>query len=177
MSPRYFDTIDTPIGCLTVTVNDNGELTHIGFEGTASQGRHNPARCRHVIDQLGAYFDGHRKSFDLALAPEGTPFQKRVWNALNDIPYGDTLSYSELAKRVDNPKGSRAVGSANGANPIPVVIPCHRVIAADGTLGGYAGGLHLKRYLLDLEGALENDLFQGPASSATVASVAEASSA
>jgi methylated-DNA-[protein]-cysteine S-methyltransferase len=102
--------------------------------------------------QLEEYFAGYRQNFDLPLDPGGTDFQRRVWRALLDIPYGKAVSYKELARRVDRPKGFQAVGQANGKNPLPILIPCHRVIAADGTLGGYSGGLDRKRFLLDLEG-------------------------
>jgi methylated-DNA-[protein]-cysteine S-methyltransferase len=101
--------------------------------------------------QLREYFAGRRAEFDLPLAPEGTAFQRTVWRQLQAIPYGETISYGELARRVGNPKASRAVGSANGANPLPIVIPCHRVIAGDGTLGGFGGGLPTKQMLLALE--------------------------
>jgi methylated-DNA-[protein]-cysteine S-methyltransferase len=101
--------------------------------------------------QLREYFAGKRAAFDLPLAPEGTAFQRSVWRQLQEIPYGETISYGELARRVGNPKASRAVGSANGANPVPIVIPCHRVIAGDGTLGGFGGGLLTKQTLLTLE--------------------------
>ena len=102
-------------------------------------------------DQLDEYFAGERSTFDLALAGAGTPFQERVWRALLEIPYGETLSYGELARRIDRPDAVRAVGTANGRNPISIIVPCHRVIGADGTLTGYAGGLERKRFLLDLE--------------------------
>jgi methylated-DNA-[protein]-cysteine S-methyltransferase len=101
--------------------------------------------------QLREYFAGKRADFDLPLAPEGTAFQRTVWRQLQEIPYGQTISYGELARRVGNPRASRAVGSANGANPLPIVIPCHRVIAGDGTLGGFGGGLPAKQTLLALE--------------------------
>src|ERR1700688_3149557 len=101
--------------------------------------------------QLREYFAGKRTEFSLPLAPEGTAFQRSVWRQLQAIPYGETISYGELARRVGNPKASRAVGSANGANPLPIVIPCHRVIAGDGTLGGFGGGLPTKQTLLALE--------------------------
>lgn len=104
-----------------------------------------------AVAQLREYFDRKRTAFDLPLAPEGTPFQRSVWRVLEEIPYGETISYIELARRVGKPKAARAVGSANGRNPLPIVIPCHRVIAADGTLGGFGGGLPTKRTLLDLE--------------------------
>jgi methylated-DNA-[protein]-cysteine S-methyltransferase len=104
-----------------------------------------------AVRQLREYFAGRRTDFDLPLAPEGTGFQVKVWRKLQEIPYGKTISYGELARRVGNPKASRAVGSANGKNQIPIVIPCHRVIASDGTLGGFGGGLTTKEKLLDLE--------------------------
>jgi methylated-DNA-[protein]-cysteine S-methyltransferase len=104
-----------------------------------------------VVDQLKSYFAGERKAFDLPLVLEGTEFQKKVWTALQDIPYGETVSYKLLAERVGSPKAVRAVGAANGANPIPIIIPCHRVIGNDGSLTGFGGGLPLKRRLLELE--------------------------
>ena len=104
--------------------------------------------------QLLEYLSGDRKEFDLPLAPKGTPFQRKVWAALRDIPYGQTRSYREIALAVDCPRGFRAVGMANHNNPIPIFIPCHRVVGADGSLTGYAGGVELKRALLALEGAL-----------------------
>ncbi len=104
-----------------------------------------------TIDQLDEYFRGERVEFDLDLFTIGTEFQKQVWNALVTIPYGKTISYGALATTLDSPGGMRAVGAANGQNPIPIIIPCHRVIAADGSLGGYTGGLGIKRKLLDLE--------------------------
>lgn len=108
-------------------------------------------RFKDVRAQLDAYFAGRRKDFTVRLAPEGTPFQLRVWAALRGIPYGETISYAELAKRVGNPKAVRAVGAANGRNPLPIVVPCHRVVGADGSLVGFGGGLDVKRALLDLE--------------------------
>ena len=109
--------------------------------------------------QLGEYFEGKRRSFDLSLAPRGTAFQHAVWKQLRAIPYGETISYGTLARRVGNPRAARAVGHANGRNPIAIVIPCHRVIGADGGLVGYAGGLPMKRWLLEHEGAETADLF------------------
>jgi methylated-DNA-[protein]-cysteine S-methyltransferase len=101
--------------------------------------------------QLTEYFDGRRREFELPLAPSGTPFQIRVWNALREIPYGRTASYGEIARQVGVPSAPRAVGVANGLNPIAVIVPCHRVIGADGSLTGFGGGLERKRTLLDLE--------------------------
>ena len=102
--------------------------------------------------QLREYFEGNRTSFDLPLAPQGTPFQQKVWAALRDIPYGQTRSYKDVARAVDCPRGCQAVGQANSRNPIPILIPCHRVIAANGSIGGWRGGPEMKRALLDLEG-------------------------
>ena len=112
-------------------------------------------RCLHrskkTVSQLRSYFAGEREEFDLPLAPEGTPFQQEVWRRLCEIPYGETISYGELARRIGNPQASRAVGLANGSNPIPIVIPCHRVIGSNGKLTGYGGGLPIKEKLLALE--------------------------
>ncbi len=107
---------------------------------------------RRVEEQLTAYFEGRRRSFSLPLAPVGTPFQRRIWAELERIPYGETLSYSELAKRAGRPRAIRAAGAANGQNPISIVIPCHRVVGKDGSLTDYGGGLAKKAALLELEG-------------------------
>ena len=104
-----------------------------------------------AVSQLAQYFEGRLKQFDLDLNPQGTDFQKKVWQALLTIPYGTTVCYGEIAQRIDNPKACRAVGLANKSNPIPIVIPCHRVIGKNGKLTGFAGGLDLKQILLDLE--------------------------
>jgi len=113
--------------------------------------REDKVPLREVIQQLRAYFAKELETFKLTLAPEGTDFQQSVWNELCGIPYGETISYGELAKRVGNPKASRAVGAANGQNPIPIIIPCHRVIGSDGKLTGFGGGLPIKQKLLALE--------------------------
>jgi methylated-DNA-[protein]-cysteine S-methyltransferase len=104
-----------------------------------------------AVEQLTAYFAGDRDDFDLPLAARGTDFQRTVWDALTEIPYGDTISYGELARRVGKPNASRAVGLANGRNPLPIVVPCHRVIGANGTLTGYGGGVERKQWLLEHE--------------------------
>ncbi|VVO25389.1 methylated-DNA--[protein]-cysteine S-methyltransferase [Pseudomonas fluorescens] len=106
-----------------------------------------------VCRQLDEYFEGKRECFDVPLAPQGTAFQQRVWQALLEIPFGHTWSYARLAEHIGNPKAVRAVGTANGANPISIIIPCHRVIGSNGTLTGYGGGLERKQALLQLEGA------------------------
>lgn len=111
-------------------------------------------RLAPYINQLDEYFKGKRQTFDLALDLKGTDFQKSVWKALLNIPYGTVKSYSEIAREIGLPNAARAVGSANGANPVPIVVPCHRVIAKNGTLGGYSGGLDIKRKLLNIEGII-----------------------
>jgi methylated-DNA-[protein]-cysteine S-methyltransferase len=146
----------TPVGKLLIEVDGRGALLRVAFdprqEPTASP--EEAARCAAVVTQLEEYFAGRRRVFELELAPQGTDFQLRVWAEVQRIPYGRTTSYGELARRLDNPLLSRAVGTANGANPIPIVIPCHRVVGADGSLVGYGGGLEIKRALLDLEAAV-----------------------
>jgi methylated-DNA-[protein]-cysteine S-methyltransferase len=137
---------DTLIGPLTIRVNDAGAVEEIRFGSGEDRGD-----VRHVIAQLDEYFRGERRDFELTLAPRGTAFQLDVWNELRRIPFGTTISYGELAQRIGRPNAVRACGAANGANPIPIVIPCHRVIGANGTLVGYGGGLHIKRTLLALE--------------------------
>ncbi|HEY2090944.1 MAG TPA: methylated-DNA--[protein]-cysteine S-methyltransferase [Thermoanaerobaculia bacterium] len=137
---------ESAVGPLTIRVNDDGALEEIRFGVWPG---HKPSA--RVIEQLDAYFAGGLRDFDLPLAPRGTAFQLACWNELQRIPYGGTISYSDLARRIAKPNAVRAVGSANGANPIPIIIPCHRVIGANGTLTGYGGGLHIKRALLALE--------------------------
>jgi methylated-DNA-[protein]-cysteine S-methyltransferase len=156
MSTMFYTQIESPLGPLLLAADDAG-LRQILFVN----GRH-PARpesswkedrvpLNDAIRQLHAYFGGELEKFDLPLAPEGTPFQLGVWLSLCDIPYGETISYGELAGRIGNPKASRAVGLANGSNPIPIVIPCHRVVGSNGKLTGYGGGLPIKEKLLALE--------------------------
>jgi len=146
--------LESPVGSLLLT-GDGERLHEIVFPvknrrpDTDAEKRAEP--FQEVARQLTAYFEGSLKEFDLELAPQGTPFQLRVWEELQRIPYGATISYGELAQRVDNPNGSRAVGAANGRNPIPIVIPCHRVIGASGSLTGFGGGIEIKRSLLELE--------------------------
>jgi methylated-DNA-[protein]-cysteine S-methyltransferase len=115
------------------------------------QWRENNSPFAEVIRQLQAYFGGQLREFKLRLAPEGTEFQLRVWNSLRTIPYGETISYAQLAQKIGNPQAVRAVGLANGCNPIPIIVPCHRVIGSDGSLTGFGGGLANKKILLALE--------------------------
>ena len=144
-------TFDSPIGSLTIRA-ENGALTGVWMEDDDLP--------EHIDDtppldearrQLDAYFAGELREFDLPLAPAGSEFQLGVWSELAKIPYGETISYGELAKRVGDPTKARAVGAANGRNPLPVIVPCHRVIGADGSLTGFGGGLDRKRRLLELE--------------------------
>jgi len=154
MNDRFIAPIPTPLGRFLALVDAGGALVALDFDERTSAFRGLPPderRARKVIEQLQRYFAGEQFEFQLALAPEGTPFQQRVWQELRRIPYGETISYQELARRVGDPNSVRAVGRANGANPIAVVVPCHRVIGADGSLTGYAGGLERKRALLALE--------------------------
>ena len=125
------------------------------FASTAAAPKAGATRnaARIVAAQLGEYFAGKRREFDLDLAPYGTDFQLRVWQALRAIPYGAVRNYGDIARAIGQPGAARAVGQANGCNPLPIVIPCHRVIASDGTIGGYSGGLAIKHRLLALEGA------------------------
>ncbi|MEM6441120.1 MAG: methylated-DNA--[protein]-cysteine S-methyltransferase [Pseudomonadota bacterium] len=155
-----YDWFESPAGRLLLA-GDGTALHHLGFPSgsRASRSPHpgwtrDPAAVAGAARQLSAYFAGELAVFDLALAPHGTPFQKRVWALLAQIPYGETRSYGDLAKALDAPGASRAVGAANGANPIPIILPCHRVVGADGKLAGFGGGVPLKRALLALEGAL-----------------------
>lgn len=154
----YYKTMKSPVGELTLVASEKG-LTAVLWE------EEKPNRVpledlildkKHPIlleveDQLNEYFKGERKKFSLKLDPHGTEFQKKVWMALRSIPFGETRSYVELATQIGNPKASRAVGAANGKNPISVIVPCHRVIGSNGSLTGFAGGLKNKMTLLDLE--------------------------
>lgn len=149
---------ESPVGSLLL-VGEGDTLFGLYFPGGKHAPTPNPDWCRdddapvftQTRRQLDAYFAGQLQHFDLDLAPRGTDFQQRVWQQLRLIPLGQTISYGELAKRVGDPKASRAVGAANGKNPISIIIPCHRVIAADGALTGFGGGVDTKRTLLELE--------------------------
>lgn len=161
----YYDEIDSPVGRLRL-VADPGGLCGMYFEMESHPTPIEPTWIRasrplaHVRRQLDEYFAGRRQTFELALNPHGTPFQLAVWMQLRGIPYGTTISYGELARRVGNPAASRAVGAANGRNPLSIIVPCHRVIGAGGTLTGYGGGLPIKQFLLDLERrTVHGDLF------------------
>lgn len=147
--------VTSPIGMLTLTSNGSA-LTQllIAREDEIDAGT-GPAETDPVLaaarEQLDAYFDLRLTQFDVPLEPRGTDFQRRVWDSLKTIPYGETISYAELARRIDNPRAVRAVGAANGRNPLMIIVPCHRVIGADGSLTGFGGGIDRKRWLLDHE--------------------------
>lgn len=145
---------DTPIGPLTLSASDSA-LTRLDFgapEPALVPAQANPL-LQHAAQQLTQYFSGERQQFDLPLAPEGTAFQQQVWQQLQALPFGTTCSYGELAAKLGKPNAARAIGMANNRNPLPILIPCHRVVGADGALVGYAGGLAIKQQLLQLEGA------------------------
>ena len=156
MNTVFYTTLESPVGTLLLA-GDSQALRMVSFQSSKhaeppqADWKQDKAPFAEVIRQLRAYFRGERKEFDLPLAPEGTEFQLRVWNRLRTIPYGETISYAQLAERIGNPKAVRAVGLANGSNPIPIIIPCHRVIGSDGSLTGFGGGLPTKKMLLELE--------------------------
>jgi methylated-DNA-[protein]-cysteine S-methyltransferase len=153
-----FTYIDSPVGRMMLVGNSQGLLEISFMAGRAPRA---PDPRWHLDDslfgdaiaQLRDYFNGNLREFDLRLHPVGTPFQLLVWQALREIPFGETISYAELARRIGKPRAVRAVGAANGKNPLSIVIPCHRVIGSDGSLTGYGGGMENKKYLLALEGS------------------------
>ncbi len=155
MTTLQYRTMDSPVGLLTLAGRD-GRLRHLRmvdqtYEPSREGWERDDAAFPDAVDQLIAYFSGDLTEFDLELDMVGTQFQRRVWEALQTIPYGETCSYGEIARQIGSPSGSRAVGLANGHNPIGIIVPCHRVIGANGSLTGYGGGLHRKRALLELE--------------------------
>jgi len=156
----FFTELNSPVGALFLT--SNGEaITGLFMEkqkdGPKPTGdwRRDDDLFREAANQLRAYFAGELTEFDLPLAPAGAQFQQRVWTELQKIPYGSTISYGELARRIGNPKAARAAGAANGSNPISIIIPCHRVIGSNNHLTGYGGGIERKRFLLDLEAGVQ----------------------
>ena len=152
MSTTAYDIVESPIGPLLITA-ENGTLTRLYMApfNRDTAWEHDPAALAEPARQLAEYFAGERTEFELELRPAGTAFQRAVWDLLLGIPYGQTTSYGALALELGDPRKVRAVGLANGRNPISIVVPCHRVIGADGSLTGYGGGLERKRHLLDLE--------------------------
>ena len=152
----YVHEVPSPVGTLTL-LSDGSAITgvfmpsHKGGPVLDPTWQRDPVVFAELVAQFDAYFSGELQDFDVALAPAGTPFQQRVWSALREIPYGRTCSYRDIAERIESPKAVRAVGLANGRNPISIIVPCHRVVGANGSLTGYGGGLDNKRLLLDLE--------------------------
>lgn len=170
MKKLYAREMDSPIGRLLVVSGEDGSLVEILFESEpreplerkwlarSFQVSADSTRGQQAVNQLHDYFEGRRRKFELELAAHGTDFQRTVWQALMEIPFGETRTYKEIAERIGKPRAVRAVGAANGQNPIPVVVPCHRVIGSNGKLTGYAGGLGIKQKLLELEGVEQPSL-------------------
>ncbi len=159
--PLLWSTIDSPVGELTLIGEPDGVLRRIRFGGSPSgteNMQHDADALSEAAEQIEAYFGGRLRRFELQLAPDGTPFQRSVWAALAEIPFGQTRTYAEIAQAVGSPKGVRAVGGANKANPLPLIVPCHRVIRSGSTLGGYLWGLDIKSRLLRHEGL---EVFKG----------------
>lgn len=162
---RYYDTYDSPIGGMLLAATDDG-LSGVYFDrqkhhpGKGRDWKRDPANphLKRATAQLAEYFAGKRRKFDVALDPAGTDYQKAVWRAISGVPFGQTISYGELARRAGFPEGARAAGAATGRNPIGIIVPCHRIMGANGSLTGYAGGLNKKRALLALEGVLSGEL-------------------
>ncbi|OBB18688.1 cysteine methyltransferase [Mycolicibacterium setense] len=155
MTTLHYRTMESPVGLLTLAGRD-GRLMHLRmvdqtYEPNRDGWENDDSAFPEAVDQLSAYFAGDRTDFNLELDMVGTQFQRRVWAALQTIPYGQTCSYGEIARQIGSPGASRAVGLANGHNPIGIIVPCHRVIGANGSLTGYGGGLDRKRALLELE--------------------------
>ncbi|WP_029767819.1 methylated-DNA--[protein]-cysteine S-methyltransferase [Haloglycomyces albus] len=147
----YYTYMDSPIGIVNLTANDQGVTRlHLNEEPTVPKEAGNTVLAQ-TMEQLKAYFAGELQEFTVPLDPDGTEFQRQVWSGLQDIPYGHTWSYGELAQHIGRPSAVRAVGLANGRNPVSLIVPCHRVIGADGSLTGYAGGIERKKFLLDHE--------------------------
>jgi methylated-DNA-[protein]-cysteine S-methyltransferase len=156
-NPTGVGRLDTPLGPIEVSVNEDGAVVRVMFSDDGARGVEETGKaCVRAVRQLEAYFRGERLSFDLELEPEGSDFEKQVWKKLLLIPYGATTTYGEIACKLGDPGASRAVGLANARNPIAIIIPCHRVIGADGDLTGYAGGMHRKRWLLAHEAGQQN---------------------
>jgi methylated-DNA-[protein]-cysteine S-methyltransferase len=153
---KHYCYYDSPIGRMLL-VGMDGVLAELHFPNSAERleipedWQEKPASFKEALRQLREYFAATRQDFDLAIAPHGTPFQQRVWQELRKIPFGETASYGAIAERIGNPRACRAVGLANSKNPIPIIIPCHRIIGKDGSLTGFGGGLTVKQQLLDLE--------------------------
>jgi len=141
---------ETPLGKVVAVADEEG-LCSLDFDENASASDEENVHLTQLQRELSEYFEGKRKTFDVRLNPKGTPFQRAVWRTLCDIPYGSVISYSQEAQMLSHEKAVRAVANANGKNPIPIIIPCHRVIAKDGGIGGYSGGIWRKEFMLELE--------------------------
>jgi methylated-DNA-[protein]-cysteine S-methyltransferase len=167
MNNVYYHWLNSPIGEILITANDRA-LTRLALKDqkyfplptSEWQAKSDLPIIQQAIAQLNEYFQHQRQTFDLALAPEGTDFQQQVWQQLCQIPFGQTWSYGELAQAIEQPNASRAVGAANGRNPISIIVPCHRVIASNGKLTGYAGGVDRKQWLLQHELSVASSLGQ-----------------
>ena len=142
--------LETPLGLMEIQAIDTG-IQAIGFVASRQRESGEHPLLKEAAGQLAAYFAGRLSRFDLPLSPQGTGFQRKVWSALQRVPYGQTASYGQIARQIGQPGAGRAVGAANGRNPVAIVVPCHRIIGANGTLTGYAGGLERKAWLLKLE--------------------------
>lgn len=156
MGRIYYTTMESPVGGLRLVAEELGLRTVWFLRGSKKEApdkdwKEDAAFFADVMRQLRAYFAGELREFEIPLLMEGTEFQKRVWKSLQTIPYGQTISYGELARKMGDPKAVRAVGAANGQNPIPIIVPCHRVIGSNGSLTGFGGGLENKKKLLELE--------------------------
>jgi len=148
---KFAAVMETPIGALTL-VEEDGALAEVRFGKRCDDGEiSDTPLLQQAARELGEYFSGQRKAFTVPLAPKGTPFQQKCWQALLQIPYGQTRTYGQQAAMIGNPKACRAVGMGNNRNPLPIFIPCHRVVGANGALTGYAGGLNIKEKLLQIE--------------------------
>ena len=157
----YCDYFESPLGLIEFKASQQG-LTQVIFCGATREASQASAITDNCKLQLNEYFSGLRISFDLPLDPQGTEFQKLVWRCLSQIPFGEVVSYKDIAKMVNRPKGSQAVGGANGRNPISIIVPCHRVIGSNGALTGYAGGLERKLWLLNHEGVMVESAVTDP---------------
>ena len=158
--PLYYSTIETPVGSAAIAVDGDGAVVEFHLAGDQGHAPHlanpqraeyDPERTGHVATQVAEFFARKRESFDLVLRPAGTPFQQKVWRALCEIPFGHVISYQQQARMIGDVNATQAVGAANGRNPIPLIIPCHRVIGKNGALVGFGCGIEMKRALLDFE--------------------------
>ena len=163
-TPKYSAQYHSPIGILSIEGSDDG-ISQLLFLGPgpesielASEDQSTNPIIEQCVSELSEYFAGTRTTFSVSLMPQGTPFEQTIWEALRDIQYGSTCSYLDIARKINNPNAIRAVGRANGANPIAIIVPCHRVIGSDGSLTGYAGELWRKRWLLDHEARVSGSL-------------------